>query len=193
MRKIIAIFGLTLLTLTSCKNNTTQTKNMNQNDIFEISYTFKTDMKTVFEMWTNPDSFSSWLGPDGAEMTFLTTNVVEGGTLLWTMTTPDGLTKFGQINFKTIKPNQLLVYTQNFCDKDGNFIKAPFSATYPDSLLTTVNFSAEENTIKVNVKWEIFGNATEQEKQTFTGMKEIMKGGWTASFEKLDNLLKQDK
>jgi len=166
---------------------------MNQDSIFEISYTFKTNMKTAFEMWANPDSFSSWLGPDGAEMTFLTANVVEKGTSLWTMTTPDGLTKFGQINFKTIKPNQLLVYTQNFCDKDGNFIKAPFSDTYPDSLLTTVIFSEKENVTNVNVKWEIFGNATEQEKQTFTGMKEIMKGGWTASFQKLDNLLKQNK
>ncbi len=162
---------------------------MNQDDIFEISYTFKTDIKTAFEMWTNPNSFSSWLGPDGAEMTFLTANVVEGGTSLWTMTTPDGLTKFGQINFNTIKPNDFLVYTQNFCDKDGNFIKAPFSSTYPDYLLTTVNFSEAENATKVSVKWGIFGNATEQEKQTFTEMKEIMKVGWTASFHKLDNLL----
>ncbi|MFT4019635.1 MAG: SRPBCC domain-containing protein [Agriterribacter sp.] len=166
---------------------------MNQDDIFEIDYTFETDMKTVFEMWTNPNSFSSWLGPDGAEMTFLTADVVENGTSLWTMTTPDGLTKFGQINFKTIKLNDLLVYTQNFCDKNGNFIKAPFSATYPDTLFTTVKFSEKDNAINMNVKWEIFGNATEQEKQTFTDMKEIMKGGWTASFKKLDKLIKQDK
>ncbi|MCO5241329.1 MAG: SRPBCC domain-containing protein [Chitinophagaceae bacterium] len=166
---------------------------MNQDGIFEIDYTFKTDMKTAFEMWTNPNSFSSWLGPDEAEMTFLTANVVENGTSLWTMTTPDGLTKFGQINFKIIKPNDLLVYTQNFCDKNGKFIKAPFSATYPDTLLATVKFSEKENATNVNVRWEILGNATEQEKQTFTGMKEIMKGGWTASFKKLDNLIKQDK
>ncbi|MGC4128295.1 MAG: SRPBCC domain-containing protein [Bergeyella sp.] len=162
---------------------------MSQNEIFEISHTFRTDIKTAFEMWTNPDRFASWLGPDGAEMTFLTANVVENGTSLWTMTTNDGMTKFGQINFKTIKPNHLLVYIQNFCDKDGNFIKAPFSDTYPDYLLTTINFSEEENATKVNVKWEIFGNATAEEKQTFAEMKEIMKIGWTASFQKLDTLL----
>jgi len=123
-------------------------------------------------------------------MTFITANVVEGGTSLWTMTTPDGLTKFGQINFKTIRPDDLLIYTQNFCDKDGNFIKAPFSATYPDYLLTTVRFSEEENATKVKVQWEIFGNANERERQTFTEMKEIMKTGWTASFQKLETLLK---
>lgn len=165
---------------------------MIQDETFEISHTFKADMKAVFEMWTDPDSFSSWLGPDGAKMSFLTTNVFEGGTSLWTMTTNDGMTKFGQINYKTIKPNQLLVYTQNFCDKDGNFIKAPFSDTYPDYLLTTVNFSEEDNETTIKVKWEIFGNATEQEKRTFTDLKEIMKVGWTASFQKLDTLIKKN-
>lgn len=165
---------------------------MSQDDTFEISCTFKADGRTVFDMWTNPDCFSRWLGPAGAEMVFLTQNVVEGGTSLWAMTTPDGLTKFGQIHFKTIRPEQLLVYTQNFCDKDGNFIKAPFSATYPDTLLTTVNFSEKERKTTVNVKWEIFGSATEEERQTFTGMRETMKSGWAASFQKLVALLQID-
>lgn len=80
-------FSLTLFTLTSCNEHKNETKNISQDETFDISYIFKTDMKTVVEMWTNLDSFSSWLGPDGAKMTFSTTNVVEGGTSLWTMTT----------------------------------------------------------------------------------------------------------
>ena len=78
------------------------------------------------------------------------------------------------------------------CKKEDTglmFINAPFSATYPDYLLTTVSFSEEGSTTRVNVKWEIFGNATEQEIETFTGMKV----GWTASFKKLDTLLKLDQ
>jgi len=71
--------------------------------------------------------------------------------------------KCGQINFKAIKPNQLLVYAQNFCDKDGSFIKAPFSATYPETLLTTVNFLEKDNATNVNVKWDIFGNERDNE------------------------------
>ncbi len=165
---------------------------MNRNATFEISHAFKTDLKKAFEMWTTPDVFSSWLGPDGAQMKFLSANVREGGCSLWTMTTSDGLIKFGQINFKTIQPHRLFVYTQNFCDKNGNFIKAPFSDTYPDYLLTTVKFSEDENTTTVTVKWNIYGSATEQEEQTFASMKEAMKVGWTASFQKLEALLKQN-
>lgn len=166
---------------------------MDKANTFEISYSFKQNLNKVFEMWTTPDSFSTWLGPDGAEMKFLSANVIEGGSSFWIMTTPDGLTKFGKINFKTIQSNELLVYSQHFCDKDGNFIKAPFSKTYPDSLLTTIIFSQNGDTTNLTMKWEINGNATEQEKETFASMRDIMKGGWTASFVKLDNLLKQDQ
>ncbi len=191
MKQVITILISTIFALTSCKGNKKEDKNMDRDETFEISHTFQTDGKRAFEMWTDLVNFSRWLGPDGAEMAFLTANVREEGISCWTMTTNDGMTKFGQINFKTIQPGHLLIYTQNFCDEDGNFIKAPFSATYPDSLLTTVNFTEKENTTEVNVKWEISGNATEQEKQTFKGMKEVMKTGWSASFQKLEILLRQ--
>lgn len=157
-----------------------------QKETFEISYSFPADLKTVFEMWTNPNNFSKWLGPDGAVMSFMTTNVKEGGTSQWAMTMNDELTKYGQLSYKIIKANSLLVYAQNFCDKDGNFIKAPFSDTYPDYLLTTVSFAKDkQNQTKVSVKWEIFGEASEIERQTFQEMKEIMKIGWTASFHQI--------
>lgn len=162
---------------------------MNQSEMFEISYTFDTDLQTAFEMWTDPNSFSNWLGPDGSVMRFLTTAVIEGGTSLWTMTTDDGQTKYGLISYKTISPNRLLVYTQNFSDQNGQFIKAPFSATYPDFLLTTVNFSKVENAVRLDLKWEIYGNASEIEKQTFSEMKDLMKVSWMAFFRKMELLL----
>lgn len=164
---------------------------MNQDSIFKISYEFGASAQKVFEMWSNPELLSRWLGPEGAEMKFISADVREGGTSRWTMTTPDGLTKFGQIHFTIIRPNTLLIYTQNFCDKDGNFTKAPFSDSYPDYLKTSITFSESDNKTTVTVKWEITGTATDQEKETFASMKEIMKSGWTASFVKLENLLKE--
>lgn len=162
----------------------------NQEEAFIISHSFQADIKTVYEMWINPKYFSLWLGPAGAHMSFLRTEVKEGGSSQWSMTTNDGQTKYGQLNFKIIDSSQLLIYVQNFCDKDGHFIKAPFSATYPDYLLTTVNFVKEpDNKTKVTVRWEIFGEAKDIELYTFLEMRTIMKVGWTASFEKLESLL----
>ncbi|PKA16491.1 SRPBCC family protein [Leptospira haakeii] len=163
-------------------------------DIFTISRSFDGDIKTVFGMWVKPDRFVKWLGPAGASMKFISAGVKEGGTSQWSMTTADGVTKYGKINYKKINPNNLLIYTQNFCDMEGNLSKPPFAPTYPDVLLTTVNFTEEaKGKTKVTVKWEIFGEATETERQTFDGMKPVMTVGWGSSFKKLDALLKGKK
>jgi uncharacterized protein YndB with AHSA1/START domain len=159
-----------------------------------ISRSFEADVKTVFEMWVNPEHFVRWLGPIGSTMSFLGIGVKEGGTSHWSMTTSDGQTKYGKLNYKKISPYHLLVYTQNFCDKEGNSSKPFFSSTYPDMLLTTVTFAKEgANETRMTVKWEVFGETTETERRTFHEMKSIMNDGWSGSFDKLESLLKLRK
>jgi uncharacterized protein YndB with AHSA1/START domain len=207
MRKTLGILILTAITLSACKNNNDKnSEQQNQNnkmetktienteDTFIISHTFETDAGSLFNMWIDPKIYTSWMGPTGAEMSFLNADVREGGTALWKMTTPDDLTKYGKLHFKTINPNNQLVYVQNFCDKDGNFIKAPFSETYPDSLLLTVDFNQEAiNKIRMIVKWEIYGESKEIERKTFNDMKPYMVKGWGESFDKIEALLKPKK
>lgn len=165
----------------------------NTGPFFEIHWFFEADACSVFRMWIDPDRFASWMGPEGAKMNFITTDVTEGGKSLWSMTT-DGMTKYGQICFNSILPDNLLVYTQNFCNENGSFAKAPFSDSYPDYLQTTVSFTAEEERItKVHVKWEVKGRYTAIEKQTFEDMIDVMKAGWSDSFRKLEELLKSQK
>lgn len=159
--------------------------------VFEISWVFEADMGSVYRMWTNPECFASWMGPEGAKMNFITTDIREGGKSLWSMTTNDDMTRYGQIYFNSIQPHRLLVYTQNFCDENGRFAKAPFSNSYPNYLQTTVSFTEEgERTTKVRVTWEVKGECTAEEKQTFESMKDVMKAGWSDSFRKLEELLK---
>ncbi|WP_339881290.1 SRPBCC domain-containing protein [uncultured Algoriphagus sp.] len=207
MRKTLGILILTIVSLSACKNK--EDKNSGQNnenikmetkeienleDTFIISHTFETNKKTLFNMWVDPETYTSWMGPTGAEMSFLNSDIKENGTALWQMTTPDQLTKYGKLHYKTINPNEKLVYVQNFSDKDGNFIKAPFSETYPDSLLLTTDFVQEaENKVKMTVKWEIFGESTEIERKTFNEMKPYMVKGWNESFEKIEKLLNTKK
>ncbi|MDO5969768.1 SRPBCC domain-containing protein [Flavivirga aquimarina] len=207
MRQTLGILILTIVSLSACKNK--EDKNSGQNnqnikmktkeienleDIFIISHTFETDKKTLFNMWIDPETYTSWMGPTGAEMSFLNSDIKENGTALWQMTTPDQLTKYGKLHYKTINPNEQLVYVQSFSDKDGNFIKAPFSETYPDSLLLTADFVQEaENKVKMTVKWEIFSESTEIERKTFNEMKPYMVKGWNESFEKIEKLLNKKK
>lgn len=208
MKSTLGILILTILSLNACNNKTDKNleqkkkneemetqriENQNSEDTFVISHSFETDAKTLFNMWIAPEIYTSWMGPAGADMSFLNTDIKEGGSAHWQMTTPDGLTKYGKLDYKTINPNNELVYVQYFCDKDGNFIKAPFSETYPDSLLLSVNFEQElENKIKMTVKWEISGESTEIERKTFNDMKPFMVKGWGESFDKIEGLLKSE-
>lgn len=205
MKKRLRILTLMILTIYACNNKTDshseqqnlnkkmeiqRVENQSRDDTFVISHIFETDKNTLFNMWIDPEIYTDWMGPTGADMSFLNADVREGGTAHWQMTTPDELTKYGKLHYKTIKPNHQLVYVQNFCNKDGNFIKAPFSETYPDSLLLTVDFTQETNNkVKMTVKWEVFDESTEIERKTFNDMKPFMVKGWNESFDKIKNWL----
>lgn len=159
-------------------------------ETFVINRTLAADAPTLYELWANPARLVTWLGPTGADMKFLTTNAREGGTSLWSMTTPDGLTKHGQLHYRKFAGPGTLVYAQNFCDAEGNSCRAPFAATYPERLLTTVTFTPETaRETRVTVKWEILGPVTEEEKRTFRELKAGMTVGWSQSFDKIDELL----
>ena len=174
-------------------NDMNQKVRGNTGPFFEIHWFFEADACSVFRMWTDPDRFASWMGPEGAKMNFITTDVSEGGEAIGSMTS-DGMTKYGQIRFNSIQPDNLLVYTQNFCDEDGSVTKDLFSDSYPDYLQTTVSFIKQgEEVTKVHVKWEANGKHAEIEKQTFEDMIDVMKAEWSDSFRKLEELLKSQK
>lgn len=164
--------------------------NLNHNDPFIINRTFEAPQKKVFEMWTNPEHLSKWMGPTGASMNIIKSDVKENGVLQYRMGNADGSEMYGQIRYKKIQPHDLLIYSQNFCDKDGKLCKPPFAPTWPDSMLTTITFSKEEeNLTRVTVKWVVDSNASEIERETFHKAKDGMTVGWTGSFDKLEEYL----
>ncbi|MGE3756696.1 MAG: SRPBCC family protein [Pseudobdellovibrionaceae bacterium] len=162
-------------------------------DVFIINRSFAANIKTVFDMWVNPEHLSKWMGPKGSEMSFIYTNVKEGGSSHWAMSM-GGDTNYGLINYKTISPHDLFVYTQNFTDKDGKISKPSFIPNYPSIIMATVAFAEEgPDETRVTLTWEIVGEATDVERRTFHDMKTSMMGGWTGSFDKLEEVLERRK
>lgn len=159
-------------------------------DIFIINRSFEADIQTVFEMWVNPKHFAQWMGPTGSSMVLLQSDVKEGGKLHYEMTMGESAPMYGMVNYQKISPYQLLIYTQNFCDKEGMLTKPPFAPTWPDRMLSTITFAEEgPHETRVTVKWEVYGDATEIERQTFHKEKSGMTQGWAGSFDKLELLL----
>jgi uncharacterized protein YndB with AHSA1/START domain len=83
-----------------------------------------------------------------------------------------------------------LVYTQQFCDEKGNMSRHPLAPTWPAVMKSVVTFESEgPKRTRVTLTWEVHGEATQAERDMFHQSKAGMAGGWTGSFDKLDELL----
>jgi len=158
-------------------------------DKFVINRTFDTPLATIFEVWTDPKHFSKWLPPTGFEMQFIKADIKPGGSTFYMMTNGD-LKMYGRAKYLQIQKPDLITYTQQFCDEKENVTRHPLAPTWPETMLTTVQLTEEgPDKTRVTVSWEVFGNATREEIETFIKMKSGMTQGWTGSFDKLEEYL----
>lgn len=159
-------------------------------DIFVINRTFNASIETVFEVWTNPEHFSQWLPPTGMTMKFLKADIRPGGSTFYSMTNGADLTMYGTAKYLEINKPNFLKYTQEFSDKDGNISRHPMAPTWPAVMMTTVQLTEEApNQTRVTVRWEVVGEATAAEMQTFKDGRAGMTQGWGGSFDKLEEYL----
>ncbi len=155
---------------------------------FVINRTFTAPINTMFDMFAKPEHLSKWLAPTGMDMTYLKSDIKQGDYTICKMSDGKGFTLYNKAQYKEItKPNRL-VYTQQFCDEKGNITKAPFDPNWPTTMLTTITLTEEgPDLTRVTVNWELVGDCTEIELQTFIKERAGMTLGWTGSFDKLED------
>jgi uncharacterized protein YndB with AHSA1/START domain len=163
-------------------------------DIFIINRSFEAPIDVVFDMWTNPKHTVNWFGPAGAKMEYIRVDIREGGNAFYKMSTPDVRVMYGSAKYLEIVKPTRLVYTQDFRDANEKISRHPLAPIWPETMLTTVTFSEEESgRTRVTVAWEVYGNATDLERETFKKAKAGMTGGWTGSFDTLEEYLEKQK
>jgi uncharacterized protein YndB with AHSA1/START domain len=156
-------------------------------EVFVINRTFDAPLELMFEMWTNPKHFSQWLPPTGFTMHFIKCDIKPGGSSFYFMTGPGDVKMYGRADYRQIEKPGRIVYTQQFCDEHENVTRHPFSPTWPETMLTTVQLTAEgPDRTRVTVTWEPHGATTREELETFIKSKAGMTQGWTGSFDKLE-------
>ncbi len=167
---------------------------LSKDDIFVVNRSFDIPRNLMFEMWTDPNHFSKWLPPTGFTMKFLKSDISVGGTGFYCMSGEGGMQMYGKIHYKEIRRPDHLVYTQVFCDENGNITRHPMSPTWPETMLTTVTFSEEgPDKTRVTINWEVYGDATDAERDTFHNAKAGMTQGWGGSFDKLEDYITTNK
>lgn len=165
-------------------------KGNSERDIFVINRSFDASIDTVFKMWVEPEHFSQWLGPDDTKMEFINDEIAPGKTSFYKMNYGTGLVMYGKMHYLKIERSNYLEYTQIFCDDKGNLSRHPMVPIWPETMLTKVLFSKEEdNQTRVTVIWQPHGAVSAEEVKVFVEMRSGMTEGWTQAFDKLDTYI----
>lgn len=156
---------------------------------FTITRTFAAPLDRVWAAWTDPDRLAAWFGPKETKGSVLEFDLRPGGAWRGRMDTADGSAMFSKFVFERIEPPSSLAWVHGFADEAGNRIRAPFAPLFPLELRTTVTFEPVESGTRVTVDWVPI-DASAEEEAFFASMMDSMTGGWTGSFDQLDDYLR---
>jgi uncharacterized protein YndB with AHSA1/START domain len=148
-------------------------------DAVVIERSFDAPVDLIWQMWTNPEHFKAWYGPDGATIPVAKMDVRVGGARLvcMEMQTPNGAMQMWFTGeYREVVENERLVYTESMSDEHGNVL-SPSDMGMPE---------AHPSTTEVSVELEDVGGRTRMV-MTHAGIPADSPGaaGWAMAFDKL--------
>jgi uncharacterized protein YndB with AHSA1/START domain len=88
---------------------------------------FDVAAEVLWRLWTDPDHFARWYGPDRSTVPVVRMDVRVGGTrqVAMEMNTPNGpMRMWFTGEFREVTPHERLVYTESISDENGNVLTA---------------------------------------------------------------------
>jgi uncharacterized protein YndB with AHSA1/START domain len=154
-------------------------------DAVVIERSFDAPAELIWKMWTEPDHFKAWYGPNGATIPVAKMDVRVGGARLVCMEveTPNGVMQMWFTGeYREVVTNERLVYTESMCDEHGNVLSAS-EMGMPEAHPTTTT---------VTVELDVVAGRT-QMVMTHAGIPADSPGavGWTIAFDKLAEHVKR--
>jgi uncharacterized protein YndB with AHSA1/START domain len=155
------------------------TDNDSSQDAVVIERSFDAPVDLIWQMWTDPDHFKAWYGPDGATIPIAKMDVRVGGTRLvgMEMQSPGGpMQMWFTGEYREVEENQRLVYTESMSDENGNVL-SPSDVGMPEGHPVTT---------EVRVELESIGGRTKMV-MTHAGIPADSPGaaGWVMALDKL--------
>jgi uncharacterized protein YndB with AHSA1/START domain len=148
-------------------------------DAVVIERCFDAPVDLIWQMWTDPEHFKAWYGPDGATIPNVKMDVHVGGTRLVCMEidTSDGpMLMWFTGEYLEVVEHERLVYTESMSDEKGN-VSSPSDMGMPEG---------HPMTTEVRVELEDLGGRTKMV-MTHAGIPADSPGaiGWTMALGKL--------
>jgi uncharacterized protein YndB with AHSA1/START domain len=155
---------------------------------FTITRRFNAPIERVFAAWADVDQMAQWSGPKGATTVVLSGEVAEGSTMFARGERDGEAYAHTLTRYIEVAPPRRIVWEQSFADEHGNKTEPAFAPGWPVTLLTEVDFEADGDGTVITLRWQPVGATPEQEKM-FADNLASMNGGWSGSFDKLDEFL----
>jgi uncharacterized protein YndB with AHSA1/START domain len=114
-------------------------------DALVIERTFDAPVELIWELWTDPEHFTAWYGPDGATIPVAELDVRVGGTrrVCMEVQTPNGpMQMWFTGEFREVVAHRRLVYTESVTDETG-VVVPPSTPGTPDAHPVTTEVRVE--------------------------------------------------
>ena len=152
-------------------------------DAVVIERIFNAPVDLIWQLWTQPEQFQKWYGPQGMTIPVANMDVRVGGKRLicMEMQMPDRNTKMWFTGeYVEVVPNKRLVFTDSMADENGN-VMSPSAMGMPDG---------HPETTEVIVELEDLDGRTKMV-MTHAGVPADSggAGGWNQAFDKLADLI----
>jgi protoporphyrinogen oxidase/uncharacterized protein YndB with AHSA1/START domain len=158
---------------------------------FVITRTFNVSRERMWNAWTQPEQISQWFGPKGSKGRIVKFDLRPGGMQHYSLSNPQGPEMWGKAIYEEVTKPEKLVWVQSFSDPEGGITRHPLAPNWPREMHTVMTLAEKPgNQTEVTIRWTPV-NPTPEEQQLFDSAMEGMRGGWTGSFDVLDEFLKQ--
>lgn len=161
---------------------------MSKTPEFIITRRFAAPIERVFAAWADIDQMAQWSGPKGARTVVLSGEVAEGSTMFARGERGGEAYIHTVTRYFEVVPPTRLVWEQSFADEHGNKTEPAFAPGWPITLRTVVDFEADGAETVVTLRWQPV-DATPEQEAMFADNLASMNGGWSSSFDKLDEFL----
>jgi uncharacterized protein YndB with AHSA1/START domain len=148
-------------------------------DAVMIERTIDAPVDLIWQVWTDPEHFAAWYGPNGATIPLAKMDVRVGGTRLICMdvSTPNGPMQMWFVGeYREVIENKRLVYTESMSNQNGDIIDPADMGMPPGHPITT----------EVRVEMEAVGGRTRL-LLTHVGIPADSPGaiGWAMALDKM--------
>ncbi len=149
----------------------------------QITREFDAPIDVVWAMWTDPEKFRQWYGPNGMSVSVVEIDLVVGGIrkVCMEMRTPERqMAMWFTGTFTVVDRPTRLAYTESMCDAEGNVI-APSSMGMPEGTPEVTEVTVELAEIDGRTRMTM----------THAGVPAGSggEGGWKQAFDKLEAVL----